>query len=98
MRAFVLVRIRVGEIVPVLRQLRTVAGVVEARATFGLESESPRKAAQAARGATGPSIRARGAVRGSVLISCDSRAPMHPRRAAVSHARRSFSVVEARSR
>jgi DNA-binding Lrp family transcriptional regulator len=35
MRAFVLVRIRVGEIAPVLRQLRTVAGVVEARATFG---------------------------------------------------------------
>ena len=35
MRAFVLIRIRAGEIVDVLRQLRTVAGVVEARGTYG---------------------------------------------------------------
>jgi DNA-binding Lrp family transcriptional regulator len=35
MRAFVLVRIRAGEIAEVLRQLRTVPGVVEVRGTFG---------------------------------------------------------------
>lgn len=35
MRAFVLIRIRAGDIVDVLRQLRTVAGVSEARGTFG---------------------------------------------------------------
>ncbi len=35
MKAYVLIKIRTGEIQPVVRQLRKVEGVVEAHMTFG---------------------------------------------------------------